>query len=141
MQSKIIFCFILLFIGTRLNAQKAGKSDSIIVVAADSIKSKTDRMAEFPGGEMAFLKYISKHFKYPKNCLEKNISCQVVVRFVVDTDGKVLNASIVESCAACKEIDAEAIWVVLSSPKWKPAIYDGRKVKAWRQVPISLRIE
>ncbi|RWY52376.1 hypothetical protein [Mucilaginibacter gilvus] len=43
---------------------------------------------EYPGGGAAFLKYLSRHFKYPAEERNKKIQGKVILTFYVEEDGK-----------------------------------------------------
>lgn len=103
--------------------------------------TKVDVEAQYPGGHAKFLEYIEANFQYPPRCQEEGISGYVRLRFVVDVDGKISRISPVETTKSCEEFTAEAIRVLKKSPRWIAAQYNGRFVKAWREVPIQLRLE
>ena len=58
--------------------------------------------------------------------------------FVVDTDGKITDAHVHEGVHPL--LDAEAIRVVMKSPKWKPAKKDGMPVKVSYTLPVVFNI-
>lgn len=86
-----------------------------------------------PGSIEAFYKYISKNFKYPRRSKD---SGRIVVGFVVDTDGKIVELRIVKSVS--EELDAEAIRVLAASEPWQPARQRGQKVRCSYLLPITL---
>lgn len=107
----------------------------------DKISAKVDKVAEFPGGEPAFIQYVQDHFQYPPRCWEEGINGYVMLRFVVDTKGAISQVSQMEGTPSCPEFTTEAIRVLKASPRWIPAQYNGKFVKAWRQIPIRLSVE
>jgi len=52
---------------------------------------------EFPGGTEALLKYLREHIKYPPICRENNIQGRVLVSFVVNKDGSIVDPEIVRA--------------------------------------------
>lgn len=96
------------------------------------------RAAQFPGGEAAFIKYISSEFNYPRSMMEKGESGYILVRFVVEKDGTIGRFKTMECSNMLME--KEAFRVLSKSLKWIPAIDDGEPVRAWRQIPIRLSL-
>ena len=58
----------------------------------------------------------------------------VMVCFVVDTDGIISDAHIHNSVHPA--LDREAIRVIMKSPKWKPAMKDGKPVRVSYTMPV-----
>ena len=56
------------------------------------------------------------------------------VNFVVDVDGRVKDVEVLEG--VCESLDAEAVRVVSSSPKWKCAIIDGEPARVIYTLPV-----
>ena len=100
-----------------------------------------DRVAEFPGGDEAFLNYIIKNFNYPRRCRKEEIEGRVLVKFVVDVTGEIDRIEIIEPCPGCPEFDKEAIRVLQNCPPWIPAVHEGRYVNAWRTLPIRFSLK
>jgi periplasmic protein TonB len=119
----------------------AGGEDPFKGGKEEEPKTKVDVAAQFPGGEAAFIQYVQDHFQYPPRCQEEGISGYVLLRFVVDVDGKISRISPVEVTKSCTEFTDEAIKVLKKSPRWIAAQYNGKFVKAWRQIPISLKLD
>ena len=90
---------------------------------------------EFPGGEAALYKYLAEHTKYPEAAMENQIQGTVWVQFIIDKEGNVTNVKVVRSVDPY--LDKEAIRVVKSMPKWKPAKQRGKPVRVIFQVPIK----
>ena len=69
---------------------------------------------------------------------ENNITGRVFVSFVVDKTGKVSNVKILRGVD--KYLDAEAVRVVSSLPRFKPGKQRGKPVKVQYNVPISFKL-
>jgi protein TonB len=93
-----------------------------------------EQMPEFPGGERALLKYLSKNVQYPELAAENGISGIVMVNFVVDAEGNITQAKVARGIGG--GCDEEALRVVNHMPKWKPGKQGGRAVKVYFTVPI-----
>ena len=61
------------------------------------------------------------------------------MQFIVETDGVITNANVVKKVS--DELDAEAIRVVASMPKWKPGKQNGKAVRVKYTIPITFRLK
>ena len=92
---------------------------------------------EYPGGEQALMEYIQKNLKYPSAAKKKRKQGRVIVQFVVDTDGSVINPVIINSVDP--DLDKEALRLVKSMPKWKPGMQRGTPVRVKYTLPVNFR--
>ena len=98
-----------------------------------------ENMPEFPNGGMtALMKYLSDNIRYPEAAHKAGIQGRVTVQFVVGKDGSIGNVSILRGINA--DLDAEAIRVISSMPKWKPGTQKGEPVKVKYTVPVMFRL-
>lgn len=97
-----------------------------------------ENMPEFPGGDLGLMKYIQKNVKYPAIAKEYNITGKVYVSFIVDKKGSVTNVKIVRGVD--KNLDAEAVRVVKSLPKYKPGKQRGKSVRVMFTIPINFTL-
>ncbi len=98
-----------------------------------------DEMPVFQGGDTALLKFVAENTIYPKEAKEKGIQGQVYARFMINTDGKVSDISIIKS--ADPSLDAEALRVVGLLPGFKPGKLNGVVVPVWYVLPISFKLK
>ena len=103
--------------------------------AENTIYVKVDKMPEFPGGQVALVKYLSKNIKYPSKYKKDKVNGRVFVSFVVDKTGKVGQAKVVKSLN--EECDKEAIRVISIMPNWIPGEKDGSKVNVQFGLPVN----
>ncbi|ULQ56487.1 TonB family protein [Flavihumibacter rivuli] len=107
----------------------------------DSIAQKlalSEKESEFPGGLSGWAAYLNKNMKYPERAVSSEIQGTVIVQFIVDKEGNVLDPMIYQSVEW--SIDQEALRIIKQSPKWVPAMQDGRKVKSYKRQPITFRL-
>ena len=97
-----------------------------------------DDMPEFPGGILGLMKYIQKTIKYPPIAEEYNITGKVYISFIVDKTGSVTNVKVVRGVD--KNLDAEAIRVVKSLPKYTPGTQRGNPVRVMFTIPINFTL-
>lgn len=105
----------------------------------DEIFSIVENEPEYPGGDEALYKFISKNIVYPKSAREKGIQGTVLVEFVVEKDGKLSNIKVIRS--ADPALDAEAVRVISKMPKWKPGTQRGKKVRSTFRLPINFQLK
>lgn len=116
-----------LFINSILSAQENKE------VAPTNLIVET--LPKFPGGNKAFSKYISNALTYPEIARIIGVDGKVIVSFVVDRDGKLVEVE-PKSCvgAGC---EAEAKRILEKSPVWVPGFQDGKAVRVQYTLPIS----
>ncbi len=120
-------------------------TDSIgIVKPVAEVPDETEPMIivqeqpEFPGGQEALLKFIADNTKYPEQALENSIQGKVFIKFAVWSDGSVRKLEVTRKVDPA--LDAEALRVVSSLPKWKPGRQNGKAVPVWFSVPVTFEI-
>lgn len=96
-----------------------------------------EREAEYKGGHSSWLKHLEYAMSkfLPKEYFNGSLEGVVVVQFIVDVDGKVIEPKI-KSSSEPKLNDA-AIDIIRSSPKWIPAVQYNKPVKAYRIQPLT----
>ena len=97
--------------------------------------------AKYPGGDEAFRNYIKQNFEYPERCRDEAIEGYVLLKFVVDINGRISRIQIVQPTPGCPEYDKEAIRVLQKCPPWIPAQNNGKFTTAWRTLPIRLTLQ
>ena len=95
-------------------------------------------MPEFPGGTAALMQYLQKNIKYPAICRENNIQGRVLIQFVVNRDGSIVDPEVVRSVDP--HLDKEALRVISSMPKWKPGLQRGKPVRVKFTVPVNFKL-
>ncbi|HPX98355.1 MAG TPA: energy transducer TonB [Bacteroidaceae bacterium] len=93
---------------------------------------------EFPGGTAALLEYLRKNIKYPAICRENNIQGRVLIQFIVNRDGTVVDPEVVRSVDP--NLDREALRVISTMPKWKPGLQRGKPVRVKFTVPVNFKL-
>lgn len=96
-------------------------------------------MPEFPGGEQALRQYLASKTIYPVPATENGIQGRVYVQFVVEKDGSIGRAKIARGVDP--SLDAEALRVINTSPKWKPGKQRGQNVAVSYIVPINFQLQ
>ncbi|MDE7345898.1 MAG: energy transducer TonB [Muribaculaceae bacterium] len=113
-------------------------ADSTEIAKDNNVSKVPEIPATFPGGIKALYKYLNKEVKYPRKAKENNVEGRVLVKFVINEEGCVTKPSVIQSVSP--ELDAEALRVVKSFPKWNAAWDDGKRVPYYYVLPIQFRI-
>lgn len=97
-----------------------------------------EEMPEFIGGEAAMMHWLESNVHYPKICIDGYVQGKVWVKFVVDTEGNIVDTELLNS--EHPALDREAKRVVEAMPRWKPGKQQGRKVKVYYTLPIHFKL-
>ena len=109
--------------------------------AADAIPfASIEEKPSFNGGDAnSFAKWVSENIKYPENAKAKGIEGRVILGFVVDQEGQVSNVKVLRGVDS--ELDAEAVRVVSSSPKWAAGKQNGQPAKVSYTFPVVFKLQ
>jgi TonB family protein len=103
------------------------------------VYEQVEEMPEFPGGMSECMKFLGKSIKYPKISQENGVQGKVIVKFIVNEDGSISNAKVVSGVDPY--LDAEAIRVIGTMPRWKPGKQRGVNVRVKYTMPITFRCQ
>lgn len=120
------------------NTESLAEMRAIAPASDNKAFTAVEKLAEFPGGIEAMMKWLQYNVKYPKEAEKAGEQGKAVVKFTVNKDGSISNATIIKSVSP--SIDKEALRVVTSMPKCKPAENGGKKVACWYALPVSFRL-
>ncbi len=105
----------------------------------ETIFEIVENMPEFPGGQAALMQYLSKNIRYPTIAQENGTQGRVIIQFVINRDGSVVDPVVVRSVDPY--LDKEALRVVSTLPKWKPGQQRGKPVRVKFTVPVVFRLQ
>jgi TonB family protein len=105
--------------------------------------------AEFPNGYEKMLEYLEENKRKiinPRTQSEYTIDEQrrnerVILRFAVDTNGKVTNVVLEVGLPHCEACNQEALRLVESMPNWKPSKENGKPFYSLVRLPITFELE
>ncbi len=129
----------------------AGTSSNDATVFSSGIENQVTRsdnevfgssghMPSFPGGDGALIRFLSEHVVYPEEAAKNHIEGKVIVQFIIEKDGSVGEVKVARGVD--KELDAEAVRVCKSLPKFSPGRNaDGEPIKIWYTLPITFKIQ
>ena len=98
-----------------------------------------EQMPEYLGGMAAALEYIQKNMRYPETAKKNGTQGRVTVQFIIDKGGNVTDPKVIR--AVDKDLDAEAIRLIGTMPKWKPGMQKGQAVAVKYTLPVMFRLE
>ncbi|MBV4205456.1 energy transducer TonB [Bacteroides salyersiae] len=107
-------------------------------VEENTVYEVVDNMPEFPGGMIALMDFIDNNIQYPVETQKKGMQGRVVVQFIVDEDGCIIEPNIVRSVEPF--LDEEALRIIKMLPKWKPGTLYGKPVKVKFTVPVRFTL-
>ncbi|MDE6347936.1 MAG: TonB family protein [Bacteroides sp.] len=98
-----------------------------------------EKMPEFPeGGMPKLMAYLAKNIRYPEKAQKEGTQGRVTVQFIVEKDGSISHVKPLRGVQP--ELDAEAVRVISSMPKWKPGTQRGEAVRVRYTVPVVFRL-
>jgi periplasmic protein TonB len=100
-----------------------------------------EEMPQFPGGREALAKYLSTSIQYPAKEKEAKIEGKVFVSFIVEKDGAISNVRVMKGVPGGPGLDAEAVRVISSMPKWTAGKQSGRTVRVNMNQPIKFSLQ
>ncbi len=105
----------------------------------EEIFQVVENMPEFPGGLQELMKWLQKNIKYPSISQENGVQGRVIVQFVVNRDGSIVDPAVIRSVDPY--LDKEALRVVKAMPKWKPGEQRGKPVRVKYTLPVMFRLQ
>lgn len=112
----------------------ADTKDQDLVNPTLMVTDKVSILPEFPGGLQALMKWLDQHVIYPEAWRSKKQMGEVLIAFIIDTDGLVKEPR-VEHSSGDRMLDASALGAVKTLPRWKP----GRSDKGVA-VPVAMTL-
>lgn len=95
-------------------------------------------MPSYRGDVDALYRHLAFEMHYPEAAMADSVQGRVIVRFVVEKDGRLTNFEVV--CTPDERLSAEAIRVLRLTEPWIPAQNQGRPVRSRFCIPITFRL-
>lgn len=100
--------------------------------------SEEANMPKYKGGMQELANYVQSELKYPKSAYRDKKEGKTLISFVIDKEGKVIMAEVVEGFDS--ECDKEALRVISNMPDWNPGTKDNKNVNVKLALPIVFKI-
>lgn len=89
--------------------------------------------------DSAMLQYFAKQIKYPAVARENGIEGRVILKFIIDENGKIQNPKVLRGVGGgCSQ---EALRVLNSMPKWRAGRHGGKNVKVNFTLPVYFKLK
>lgn len=98
-----------------------------------------EKLPEFPGGMVQFMKWLTRNLHYPRLAQQQKIQGKVVVSFIVNKDGSIASPKVEKSVDP--NLDREALRVVKMMPKWTPGIMNEKPCRTMVAIPVVFRLK
>jgi|GEM_PF-2374552 len=110
-----------------------------------------EKMPRFPGclegdesekskcAQRKMLEYIYSNLEYPMEARKKGIEGTIIIRYIIDKTGAILNPEIVRDIGG--GAGEAGLAVVKSMPNWEPGMQRGLPVKVQFNLPIKFKLD
>jgi len=106
-----------------------------------------EKMPQYPGGEKELMGYLARNIKYPVEAQKRGTQAKVIVGFVVNSKGKVINPILLRTDVTVIKagdsdpkvvelLNQEALRVINSLPDFIPGEQNAKKVSVRYTIPI-----
>lgn len=146
----MITAVFLLIGGFSVNAQEQKQQADFgapIVKTMEQEKANVDKeeiyraVQTIPKPTFNTSRFLAKNLKYPKEARQNEISGRVNVQFVVEKDGSLSDIIVLRGSELGYGIPEEAIRVISTMPKWKPATQSGKPVRSYFTMPVDFTFQ
>ena len=121
------------------NGVVRGAIEHVLGIPEDTtIYDTPEVMPSYPGDMAECYMFIARQMHYPEEAEEKGIEGRVLIRFVVEKDGRLTNFEVIESPDPL--LSNEALRVLKQMPKWIPAKNKSKDVRCRYSMPILFRL-
>lgn len=102
---------------------------------------KYDTAPRFPGGSYAMMKYFDDSIRYPEPERTKFIQGNVMVKFFVTKEGRIIDVQLVNGVPGGPNLARESVRIIQSMPIWIPASKNGKAVDAEYTLSVPFKIK
>lgn len=103
----------------------------------DSVYSKVDSVAHYPGGQRAWTSFLIHNLIYPRKAQDKGIQGTVEIQFIVEKNGRLTH---IEAISGPKELQEEGIRMIKLSARWEPGLINNMPVRSYKRQPFLFNI-
>lgn len=121
------------------NGVVRGAIEHVLGIPEDTtIYNVVEVMPSYPGDMAECYMFVARQMHYPEEAEEKGIEGRVLIRFVVEKDGRLTSFEVIETPDPL--LSDEALRVLKQMPKWIPAKNKGKDVRCRYSMPILFRL-
>jgi protein TonB len=108
-------------------------------VEEDIPSAVVEEKPKFMGGdENQFTRWVHANMSYPQIATENNIQGRVIISFVVDAEGRVVDVKVIRGVDP--SLDREAVRVISMSPRWTPGKQRNKAVRVRYNFPVVFQL-
>lgn len=111
---------------------------AVAVVDTGDVGASSQGTGPLPSATLEYVRATSP--RYPVNELKSGIEGTVILRVLVDIDGKPVSVT-VETSSGNRNLDRTALQHVQKTWRFKPAMQNGQAVQAYGLVPIAFNLQ
>ena len=130
------FCIIAC---TQNLSSMEGCEETSSAVASEELLPFVEEMPKFPGGMHELIMFLNKNIVYPDISIKNDVQGRVMVQFVITKEGYIKDPNVLSGVDP--HLDAEALRVVRSMPRWKPGKLGGEPANVKYTLPIMFRLK
>jgi protein TonB len=123
---------ILSLLFLQMSKAQMRKDTSNVIFAA------VEREPSFPGGQLAFNKFLNSNINYSKKYKENGEIGKAIVTFVVEQDGSLTDIKALRF--PDKDIIQEVVRVIALSPHWNPGVQNDFLVRVQYTIAYSYHL-
>lgn len=113
--------------------------EDFLNVPDSSSLERIDQIPVFGSGDKDdLLNYFKDNIKYPELARQHKVEGTVIIQFVVETDGSIRSATVVNSIGS--GCDEEALRVINGMPKWTAGVKNGVEVPVQFTIPVMFKL-
>jgi TonB family protein len=109
-------------------------------VLKDNVFQTADQMPVFMDDPTSkkFMEWVYSNVKYPEEAKSLGVQGKVIVRFIVDENGRIIEPEILKSDNPL--LDEAALKSLDNCPEWAPGKYKGKPVKVYFAMPLTFKL-
>ena len=123
--------------GTDL-VEEINESPEINNELPETIFTWAEEMPKFPGGDSELIKFFSQNLVYPEIAKRAEVEGKVILSFVVDKSGNIVDIKVLKSIGA--GCDEEAMRILKIMPVWIPGKQNGNPVFTRINIPVVFKL-
>lgn len=124
--------------GDSLPQSNSLEENSVRKSLNDMAEEKDITAPSFPGGLDALKEFERRNIQYPSAAKELKLEGRVIVRAMVDKQGRLSEFSVIQSSDAC--FNEEALRIVKSMPRFTPAMKNGSAIEHECRIPVFFKL-
>lgn len=101
-------------------------------------KAAYDKVDQMPQAPYDISQFLAKTIHYPEKAKKKHLEGRVVLKFIVDKNGNVVDPKVLRS--PDQLLSDEALRAVSLMPKWQPGEKEGKKVNVYFTLPVVFKL-